>query len=486
MVAMNALPPVPSVFGDGWRAEWRRRVDALEPWILRWTEEQTDSAYWRHGSLRPDYGAITAATMIVAGWADGYRNNTFRTYAALTAAGTPVRLIAGPWSHMAAATALPGPHIDLVAEMARWFDRWLRDADTGIGASGDPTGGEPSIVYFGRTSADSEPEPDAAVVAGAWHGETTWPSPRLSTVEHRLTGGVVAHRLRPDTGTAAWNSCAGTLPYGQPTDQRFADAASLTWDVVVTEPTELLGHASLALRVAADRPVASVSARLCDVAPDGTSTLITRGFVNLTHAGGGDPRALTPGAFVDVDLELEATAFTVLPGHRLRLALTGVDWPNVIAPPAPVTLTVDSDASVLRLPVAAGPAAPAPAAIRHLDPPPAGDHSAITWRITDDVLARLTSATVDHGSTYDITGPGSCTDRYAGTVTVDRRTWEQTATSTASFVIEWPEATVRADTSVRFTADAERFGLTVTVSAVEGDVALATRTWERSLPRRLA
>jgi hypothetical protein len=387
---------------------------------------------------------------------------------------------------MSAATALPGPHIDLVAEMARWFDRWLRGADTGIGASNDPAGGEPSIVYFGRASADESPEPDAAVVAGAWHGETTWPSPRLSTVEHRLTGGVVAHRPRPDTGTAAWNSCAGTLPYGQPTDQRFADAASLTWDVVVTEPTELLGHASLALRVAADRPVASVSARLCDVAPDGTSTLITRGFRNLTHAGDGDPVALTPGAFVDVDLELEATAFTVLPGHRLRLALTGVDWPNVIAPPEPVTLTVDSDLSTLRLPVATGPAAPAPAAIRHLDPPPAGDHSAITWRITDDVLARLTSATVDHGSTYDITGPGSCTDRYAGTVTVDRRTWEQTATSTASFVIEWPEATVRADTSVRFTADAERFGLTVTVSVAEGAIELATRTWERSLPRRLA
>jgi hypothetical protein len=131
-----------------------------------------------------------------------------------------------------------------------------------------------------------------------------------------------------------------------------------------------------------------------------------------------------------------------------------------------------------------------PAAIRHLDPPPAADHSAITWRITDDVLARVTSATVDHGSTYAITGTDACTDRYAGTVTVDRRTWEQTATSTASFVIEWPEATVRADTSVRFTADAERFGLTVTVSAAEshaeGDVEVATRTWERTLSRRLA
>ena len=28
MVAMNALPPVPAIYGDGWREEWERRVDA--------------------------------------------------------------------------------------------------------------------------------------------------------------------------------------------------------------------------------------------------------------------------------------------------------------------------------------------------------------------------------------------------------------------------------------------------------------------------
>jgi len=158
MVAMNALPPVPRVYGEGWRDEWRRRLDALEPWLLRWIEETTDGDYWRHGSLRPGYGRVAVPTMLVAGWADGYRNNSFRTYAALASAGTPARLIVGPWSHMSAARSLPGPHLDLVAEMARWFDRWLRGADskasagTGIGASGDPSGGEPSIVYFGRRS----------------------------------------------------------------------------------------------------------------------------------------------------------------------------------------------------------------------------------------------------------------------------------------------------------------------------------------------
>jgi predicted acyl esterase len=100
MVAMNALRPVPSVCGPGWREEWTRRLDATEPWLLRWSEEQSGSEYWRHGSLRPVYAAVTAATMIIAGWADRYRNNTLRTFAALSAAGTPVRLVAGPWSHM--------------------------------------------------------------------------------------------------------------------------------------------------------------------------------------------------------------------------------------------------------------------------------------------------------------------------------------------------------------------------------------------------
>ena len=53
MAACNVLPPVPAVYGDGWREEWLRRIEGTEPWLLRWLEEQDDGPYWRHGSLRP-------------------------------------------------------------------------------------------------------------------------------------------------------------------------------------------------------------------------------------------------------------------------------------------------------------------------------------------------------------------------------------------------------------------------------------------------
>src|SRR4029078_86902 len=71
MVAMNALPPVPEVFGEGWRDEWQQRVETLEPWLIRWVQEETDGPYWRHGSLRPDYGRIECPVMLIGGWADG-------------------------------------------------------------------------------------------------------------------------------------------------------------------------------------------------------------------------------------------------------------------------------------------------------------------------------------------------------------------------------------------------------------------------------
>ena len=67
MTAMNALPPVPALAGADWRERWRERVMGSEPWVIRWLEHQRAGTYWRHGSLRPHYDAIDAATMIIAG-----------------------------------------------------------------------------------------------------------------------------------------------------------------------------------------------------------------------------------------------------------------------------------------------------------------------------------------------------------------------------------------------------------------------------------
>jgi predicted acyl esterase len=474
MVAMNALPPVPSLFGHRWVDEWHRRVEDLEPWLLRWVQEQCDSAYWRQGSVRPAYDRIRCPTMLVGGWADGYRNNTFRTVTALQGNGVPHRLLLGPWSHMSTATSLPGPHLDLVPVMARWFDRWLR---------GDDSGGyddEPALTWFAQRSTG--PAPDRSLVEGEWRSAPSWPLAGSSVDEKSLGSGVVSYEVRPDVGTAAWNSCAGSLPWGQPADQRFDDAASITWEWP-SEGFSLLGHPVLRLRVASSQPVASLSAKLCDVFADGTSSLLCRGLLNLTHrASSASPSPLPVDEWVDVELEMEAMSFdAVRPGHVLRLSLAGVDWPNTVAPPRPLTLRIDRSASSLLLPVSGH---SVPAVGLPLLPPPAREPSDVVWRVSRDVLRRRTECVDEHGSDYDVEG-GSVSERYTGLVSVAQESFEQCAEATADFTVRWPEATVRARSEVVLAAGAEAFDLSVVVSTWRDDEPFLSRTWTRRIARQL-
>lgn len=490
MAACNLLPPVPAVVGDGWREAWKQRVEQTEPWLLRWLDEQSDGPYWRHGSVRPGYDRIACPTMLVAGWADGYTNIALRGFERLTC---PKRLILGPWAHMSPHTSLPGPRIDLVPEMIRWFQRWLRDDDNGIDA-------EPPIAVFARRS--TRPAPDLAEARGEWRAEETWPPARLR--EHVLRPpGAGPDRIagRGDVGRAAWISCAGRPPWGQPDDQRKDDALSLVYEwEPLSEDLDVMGHPRVRLTVTSPVPVAYVSARLCDVFPDGTSALTSRGLLNLTHrAGHEQPLALEPGVPTEVEIELEATSWIFEAGHRVRLALAASDWPNIWPPPHPDPLMVASESVELALPVLHGPSGlPAPAL-----PPPRGEdvcapaadgaQPPVVWRFEDDVLAREARAVTAYGSTYDGPFEAHIEELYEGSVGVSTEdpghAW---ARGRARYRVSWPEADVRTEATLELRSDAGAYHVVVDVLAEEigADVDAAAfrheRRFERTIPRRLA
>jgi putative CocE/NonD family hydrolase len=493
MEASNALPPVPRVFGDGWREQWERRLEEYEPWSLNWLEHQTYDDYWKHGSLREDYASIDAATMLVTGWADGYTNIALRGFAGLRC---PKRLLAGPWAHASTESSRPGPNVDLVPEMVRWWDRWLKGVDNGVDR-------EPPIVVFVRRP--TPPAADLRRYRGEWRFEPGWPLERGREVTLGLAGaaanapgdGTDRLTVRGDVGWTAWISCAGGLPWGQPQDQRPDEAFSLVYDwEPLRDELEVLGHPRARVRVAASAPVAYLSAKLCDVHPDGTSQLVTRGLLNLTHRESREhPSPLPPDEPVDVTIELEVTSWVFESGHRIRLDLAGSDWPNAWAPPHPCTLSIDRDGSALVLPTLEGPPPvdrtpelpPPRAAAAGTDPPQAAQTDETTWRIEHDVLRRETRAVVRYGGPSEATEVAPAVVQwYGGTVGVSTDDPGRAyVDSSATYELRFPEAMVRTRSHLWIDSDATSYHATVEIEAREDDEVRWSRRWERRIPRNL-
>lgn len=482
MDAINVLPPDPRVCGEGWRDAWERRVAEYEPWLFGWLEHQRYDAFWKHGSLREDYGAIEAATMLVTGWADGYTNIALRGMANLNC---PKRLLAGPWSHADVETSRPGPNLDLDREMARWWDRWLRGEDNGVDR-------EPPIVVFVRRPVT--PAADLEAYPGTWRFESGWPLDRvrerrfaLAEAEAGQAGdGPDRLEVRGDVGWTGWLSCAGLPPWGQAVDQRPDEAYSLVYDWPLEGELEILGAPVLRARVASSAPVAYLSARLCDVHPDGTSQLVTRGLLNLTHRDSREePSPLEPGRAYDVSFELDVTSWVFEPGHGVRVDLAGTDWPNCWPPPAPLTLTIEREGSQLVLPIVDGPPPIAerpdlPASRR----PQAWDTDGVTWKVERDLIGNETRAVVGYHnrSEADEVAP-AIAERVGGVVGVSiddpGRAW---VSATARYELTWPGTVVATEVRSRIESDAEGYQVHLEIDAEEdGSV-----RWSRRFDRRFA
>ena len=492
MVAMNALPPTPySGDSDRWRTEWLRRVDATPAWLVEWLEHPADAATWRRGSIRlgpggAGYERMGCPTMLIVGWADGYRNNSFRVVEQYERNGLPWRLLAGPWVHKAPSRARPGPNVDDDVEIIAFFDAHLRGGQGPASAPGQVYVREPVV-----------PAPDLAFHPGRWVDVEGWPPPGARRLRWRSDrSGIEQLRAEGDVGVAAWNSCGGALPWGQPLDQRADNARSLCWDWRIDDadgPRDLLGNASVSLRVASDRAFGHVSVKLCDIGPEGASTLITRGMLDLRHRGcwpaddsgevGRDPADLGPGEWVDVTIGLEATTWRLLPGHVIRVAVAGGDWPNCWPPPGQVTLSVDAGSVELDLPVVDG----LPDSAHRFSPgegPSEDEAEGVEWRIEQDVIRRETRVTTRYGGTYDGVDGAVVTDDYRGELGVSTEdpalAW---ARGTSSFEIAWPQTTVRTEATLRVDSDASELRAEITLRVWEHDELLRTRTWRTTQPR---
>ncbi|MBS1251298.1 MAG: Cocaine esterase [Anaerolineales bacterium] len=509
MLAYNARPPDPKYVGERWREMWLDRLEKTPPFIEAWLTHQRRDDFWKHGSVCEDFGVpstslrrgsgqgsgrgIECPVYAIGGWADAYTNAVLRLLEGLPG---PRKGLIGPWSHQYPDVADPGPEIGFLQECLRWWDYWLKGIDTGIMD-------EPMLRAWMEDSV--EPAPYHEVWPGRWAAESAWPSPNSQLASLWLADGRLSETPPSETqieyrgpqhhGLDAGAWCSYGNPADLPPDQRDEDGLSLTFTSdPLDEPLEILGFPEAELTVAADRPNALVAVRLCDVSTTGASTLITRGLLNLTHRDGHeDLDPLEPGERYTVTVRLNAIAYSVPAGHRLRVAVSPTYWPYAWPSPEPVTLTVFAGAeSRLQLPVR--PPRPEDDELPAFEPPEGAppldvevlrtgqsnrfkhydvaNGSYTLTVVNDSGRRRIVRDGLEHAGTvtdiYTIVegDPLSAEVRCERTVHVGRGDWH-----------------TRVETVSTMTSDAESFHVTNLVDAYEGNTRVFTKTWTFTVPR---
>ncbi len=492
MFALNTRPPDPTIVGERWRALWLERLEDSGLWVANWLEHQRRDAFWKHGSVCEDYGAIECPVYAVGGWLDSYTNAIPRLMAGLR---VPRKAIIGQWAHQYPHLARPGPAIGFLKEALRWWDKWLKGIETEIMD-------EPMLRVWMQDSVP--PATFYADLPGRWVSEPAWPSPNVEAVSFALNPGRIELKAEPEAaltiaspqtvGQTLTEWHFGGVNASMAEDQRLDDGGSLVFDTKPLEqPLEILGAPVVELTLASDRPQALVAVRLSDVAPGGAASLVSYGLLNLAHRDSHEhPSPLEPGRRYRMRVQLNDCGRVFPQGHRLRIAISTAFWPIAWPAPEAVQMTLYAGTSSLILPVrrssaddALLPALPpvelAPALATTTIAPGrvtetiTRDRASGSMTVTrDDDRGRLLLNEIDlaFGShrkeiyTIDPGDPQSARHEIVWSLDFSRGDWR-----------------VRTETRTVMRSTRDRFLIEATLDAFEGSARVFSKNWQRSIPR---
>jgi hypothetical protein len=452
MLAMQLAPPMLNDPGGRWRDVWRERLDNARPYLLPWFEHPARDGYWSAKAIPVE--RIAVPTFLVGGWRDLFPEAMARAYERI---GAPRRLLMGPWLHTAPDVS-PFVRVDYLEELAGFFGRWLR---------GEPGPGTPEVTIY--------------VQGGGWRHERTWPVPGEQQQlflradgtlgrERPAVESAVEYAGDPTVGTHAglWDPLGTGL--GLPLDQGPDDLRSLTFtSEPFPEAVEITGSPAALVQLAVDEgDELTLVVKLCEVSPDGRSSLVTTGWLQGSHRASHErPHEIPHGEVLEYHVPLWATSYRIAPGSRLRVSVACADfpriWPTRTNPRIRLVAGGGAASSVV-IPVATptGLAAPEPP-----EPDPAVDRAPATiayeprWTIERDLVADTVS--VRTGVRLELRTPGR-----DGTMSLDHL-------ATARVARSRPDgATVRGETRIECRTPAGALVEVETETLIAGDGAALT------------
>jgi putative CocE/NonD family hydrolase len=327
------------------------RMDELFGWEVPMLRDMvfnnTYGSYWKKLGVEDQLHLLDLPAYHIVGIYDFFDSETIKSYkmmvhrAKTEHARRNQKLVLGPWDHSTIGSLVgevdfgPKAALDMDAELKRWFDRHLKGVDNGIDR-------EPPVRYFVMGLND-------------WRLAYRWPPQATRHVDYFLASGGHANTLDGD----------GTLSKQVPTDSgedtfvsdpeqpipskggKDAEPSYVAhlgpWDqrgiekhpnvLVYTSPPlvhdiEVAGPVTATLYLATDAKDTDVAVKLVDVFPDGFAQNVASGILRgRFRESNRDLQLLVPGKIYEWRVDLTHTSNRFLKGHRIRLDVTGSNFP---------------------------------------------------------------------------------------------------------------------------------------------------------------
>jgi uncharacterized protein len=333
------------VFEQRYYRHYERMTRGLSPVPLDWAAEclshDSYDEFWQARSFDRRLAGVTAPVLNVGVLHDHFIRGTMRFHEGLT---VPRRMVLIPGALDLDASAGDG---GLAGLQIRWFDYFLRGTENGVLD-------EPAVRYY-------------LTGARQWTDQPEWPSAAEQTPLFLTAPGGAADS-RGDGGLA-WEPTGrgGSLqlshdpaaPSRTPADigdQRSFGPGALTFTTPpLARDLTVAGMPRLVLSAAPGAADVDFCVRLSDVFPDGSAHLLNVGALKGRHVHSHEqPADLEPGLAYQFDIEILTVTNVFRRGHRIRVDVSGSDFPFYA--PNPVKSQTDvfcggDDPSRLILPV---------------------------------------------------------------------------------------------------------------------------------------
>ncbi|MCP1213459.1 CocE/NonD family hydrolase [Acetobacter okinawensis] len=328
----------------------------VAPYFYDAIKHSTSDAYWKAFDIKSRYAKVTVPVLAFDGWYDSFLSGALENFNGMQAqGGSPAaranqRIVIGPWDHIGwgRPDSSVSPRLKAIGPVANspvnelmllWFDHVLKGMDNGV-----QTG--PRVDYF--TMGENR-----------WHTASSWPiagtqyqkwylgSGRSAssvmgdgslTPEHQdkhsttKTDTFVYDPHNPVPSVGGHSCCEWSFgPQGQYDQSQVEQRPDIL--VYTSKPLDaplaVTGPITVDLFATSTATDTDFTAKLVDVAPDGTALNLNNGIqVARFRNSLSTPELITPGAVYEYRIKVWPTSNLFLKGHSIRLEISSSDYPQ--------------------------------------------------------------------------------------------------------------------------------------------------------------